>query len=430
MTKLMKVFATFLGVLMLLSCHSKPHKNDTDEIGSEQMRFSDRIESQRFNLDIFNASFSNEIAKNPDQNILISPTSIKLALGLLLLGAQGETEALITEILGYPGGSKDQVAKDYQGLMARLQADSRQGRKIEFSIANGLFLTSRSDLKKPFLNQAFSFYQAKPMKVRNVEPINQWVKEKTQGRIPKILDSLDVNSLVVLANAIYFKGSWQKVYNKGQGSFTTNAHKTLSNIAFAELGTNPEKQDEIFEEYGVVKSGNHEYAILKKKYVRASGSPTLSMYFILPPAGVSANYVATQTIGSPAFWAQVDESVGETQLGVVRFPIVELGSEVDLKGAFMKVKSASGQPLGQIFQIADLKGISDQADYVGQAKHRTFMRIDEKGTEAAAATAIAIVRSTFMHPSFVVDRPYMIALRDDDRGEFIFLGVVNDPAAK
>lgn len=423
MARLMRTLVVFAGVLMLLSCHSKPHKTDDQPAAK---RLPERIERQNFNLDVFNASFSTEIAKNPDSNVLIAPTSIKLALGLLLLGAEGETDALIRDVLGFPDVQKEEAAKALKELSSKLQASSKQDSKIEFNIANGLFLTGRSQVKKTYLKQALSFFDARPMKVRSVEPINQWVSKKTKGRIPKILDSLDVNSIIVLTNALYFKGSWQKVYKKGKGSFTTSAHKTLTNIEFAE-----NEAGETFEEYGVVKSGNHEYAVLKKKYVRASGAPALSMYFILPPEGVSANYVATQTIGSPAFWAQVDENVVETQLNAVRFPIVELGSNIDLKSAFMKMKSASGQPLGQIFQIADLKGISDEADYVGQAKHRTFMRIDEKGTEAAAATAITIVRAAIMdHPSFIVDRPYMIALRDDDRGEFIFLGVVNDPTAK
>jgi len=422
MTKLMRTLLAFTGVFMILGCHSKPHKADEPTT----TRFPERIESQKFNLDVFNASFSTEIAKNPDRNVLIAPTSIKLAIGLLLLGAEGETESLLREVLGYQGVSKDEAAKDLSALNSKLQSKAKKDSKIEFNIANGLFLTGRSEVKKTYLKQALSIFDARPMKVRSVEPINQWVSQKTKGRIPKILDALDVNTIIVLANALYFKGSWQKVYKKGKGSFTTSAHKALTNVEFAE-----NEPGEIFEEYGVVKSGSHEYAVLKKKYVRADGAPALSMYFVLPPEGVSANYVATQTIGSPAFWAEVDEKVVETQLNAVRFPIVELGSNIDLKGAFMKMKSASGQSLGQIFQIANLKAISDEADYVGQAKHRTFMRIDEKGTEAAAATAITIVRTAIMdHPSFVVDRPYMIALRDDDRGEFIFLGVINDPTAK
>lgn len=433
MNKQLKVLATLLGVFVLVSCHSKPHKNESaNSSAAPQSSVSERIRSQKFNFDVFNAVFSNEVAKNPDQNVLISPTSIKLALGLLLLGSRGETETLIADVLGYPGVPRSEVAKEFQELIARLESKSKRNGKVEFNVANGLFLTSSADLKKPYLDDAFAFFQAKPMTVKSADPINKWVKEKTKGHIPKILESLDINSLLVLVNAMYFKGSWQKVYRKSQGSFTTNAHKTLANIEFAESDADPKKNpDGIREEYGVIQLGSHEYTVLKKKYARTEGAPALSMYFILPPEGVNANYVATQTIGNPAFWAQVEETVHETQLAAVRFPIVELGSNIDLKGAFMNMKSSSGQSLGRIFQVADLKDISDRADYVGQAKHRTSMKIDEKGTVATAATAVEVdTRAIFMPPSFVVDRPYMIALRDDDKGEFIFLGVVNDPSLK
>lgn len=438
MKKRMFQTLSILGILTLMACKTSPstsssrngHDKDVDLAPQSQ-----RILNQKFNLDIFNAAFSSEVAKNPDGNFLVAPTSIKLALGLLLLGAQGDTEALLAEVLGYAGAPAAEVAKEFQELMKRLgKSPGNKGGPIEFHIANGLFLTGTLPLKKTFLDQALKFYQAKPQTVKDVRPINTWVKEKTHGHIPRILDKLDVNSLAVLVNALYFEGTWLQVYEKGHDSFTTNSQHKLSRVAFAEYGEKSRRQGVLREEYARINEGGQEFAVLKKKYVRADGAPALSMYFVLPPKGVSANYVATQTIGSPKFWAQVDSSLQETELLEAKFPIVELGSNIDLKGPLTKLQGSNGQSLGHIFEKADLKGLSDRADYVGQAKHRTFMKIDEKGTVAAAATAVEVVmRASIMTeppPSFIVDRPYMIALRDDDKGEFIFLGVINDPTAK
>lgn len=407
---------------------------------------------------LFNAIFDAEIKANANRNIVISPTSIKLALGMLAAGAANSDRAQTRDMLGKVlKGNQDELDAAVTEL-ASLGKALKANKNGEILIANGAFSTGGkiSDEYAAKLKQDFDALVAPA----NLEVINAFVSKNTKGLIPKILDQLDANSIAVLVNAIYFKGDWQTIFYKDKArEFTAANGKKKVDYAFFVAGAKPvvdgkgyatrDQKGELIleaadaglrEAYTEVDVGGKYVQVLRKPYGKKGGESNLAMYFILPPEGTSANSLAKTTLGSVNFWKSVNQKMRltgpdgkqilrKTKLSEVRFPIVKIGTKINLKAGFEGTKRA-GASLGEMFNEANFDPVNPAITHISQAVHVTYMAIDEKGTEAAAATAVEMAtRSAVMPTDFIVNRPYLVTVMEEEKNEPLFMAVINDPTA-
>ena len=354
--------------------------------------------------------------KPGDRNLAICPYSARIALAMLREGATGETRRELTQGLRLTEDSKS-VANHYERLGRplgfQLEAESRG---LEMLTANSLWCdegltpkeTYSETLRKEYLAhiQALNFRAAESAGV-----VNRWASENTRGRIPVVVGSLKQLAPMVLMNAVYFKGLWEKPFKSEET-----------------------KEDEFTLLDGKRKivpmmrqSGKFQYCERGgAQIVRLPYRGGMSMSVVLPPKGmVFRKFCAelSSTVGT-------DWTLGmERRDGHLRLPRYQMESSVDLSGPLRAME------MKQVFDpgLAALDGISDRKPlFLMGVLQADFVEVNEKGTEAAAVTHLTL--GSALHPGpppppfeMIVDRSFVFAICDDFTGTVIFLGAVVDP---
>src|SRR5665213_3273982 len=338
---------------------------------------------------------------NPNQNIFISPPGVGFALSMVANGAKGETLRQISAVLQLDN-TADLNAANHALLEEKL------GPKIKLEIANGLW-TSTS-LKPTFVAATLQAYQAELATVtfqdpQTVNAINDWVSKQTHGKITEMVQApLESMLRLIVMNAIYFKGDWAVPFSPKQTHdkpFTLDNGQTISQPRMSWTGDFEYYENEVFQE-------------VRLPY--ADGEASLGI--ILP----RKNLKDLLRTSIPNGWG------GPMHLrkGTVELPRFKLKNSYNLNDALKTL----GMPLAFTRQ-ADFRGISTKGLYIGWVKQKTFVEVNEQGTEAAAVTGIGM-EAMAVHrepPPFrmVVDRPFMVALLEKKTGLILFLGAIVDP---
>lgn len=365
-------------------------------------------------------------ARTTAGNLALSPISISSALTMTWAGARGETATQMQRVLhasGEAGKAMDVAGK----LLASFgTADS----KVTLRVANRPFGEKSYTFQKAYLKQTAAAFGA-PLEGLDFTGaaeasrahINAWVAKQTQDRIKELLPagSLDAQTRLVLTNAIYFLGDWMSPFKKdstGPAPFHTTAS------AMIDVPTMHQVANFRFAATDGVK-------VLEMPYMGGE----VVMTFVLPdaPAGLEA---VEQRL-SPA---TLDGWLGAMQQVkvIVALPKFEIDPAQSLSLADML--KDMGMPIAFDRNQADFTGIADPpspADrlYISNVFHKAFVKLDEKGTEAAAATAVVMARAGAMpsqeQPSeFKADHPFLFLLRHVPSGAILFLGRVSDPTKK
>lgn len=352
-------------------------------------------------------------------NLVFSPASITTILTMAWGGAEGETAAQMRTVLHLEGAGGDVLAA--QGELAR----SLQDRSYLFHIANQLFVEKSYPLKPAFVETTKAAFGA-PIEALDLKAapeqarthINQWVEEKTEHRIKDLIPpgSLNQDSRMVLANAIYFLGHWDS-------PFITSGTKP----APFHLTTTETKDVPTMHNW-------HNFLVARRDGVTALALPyrgrAVSMLLLVPDridglADVESSLDAKKIA---ALVGAMD--VENVDLSFPKFEIHPLSSILlsgHLKALGMRLPFDSTQ--------ADLSGIAkpprpEDRLFLAEVFHQAFVRVDEKGTEAAAAT-VGGVRGAGMElekKRIQVDRPFLFFIRDNASGLILFMGRVNDPS--
>ena len=341
-------------------------------------------------------------------NLFFSPYSISSALGMTYAGARQNTATEMKEALHF---RVDQTLlhSSFKRLSHELAAGARTaGQKL--NIANGLCLTG-SDVSDDFKALLKDNYDAEFFS-GGLDKINSWVKEKTEGKIEKILDGLDRNSVCVILNAIYFKGVWESPFKK---SDTHDAHFHVS------------EHRQVTVPFMYRKGG---FQILTEQDFQAVSLPyrgnRLSMIVLLPRETIQLATLEKQlTWQNVRQWlARLDKTaIREIKLYIPKFKL-ETGYDLipfcralGMKDAFQKWKadfSGMGWPKGEL--------------WISQIKHKAFVEVNEEGTEAAAATAVEMIATSLRdYPVFRADHPFLLLIRDNQTGTILFMGRMADP---
>ncbi len=351
-------------------------------------------------------------------NLVISPGSITTALTMTWAGARGETAAQMRTVL-HLEGTPDEVMATSGQLARSLQNPSRP---LVFRIANQLFVENAYPLVPAFLEKTRAAFGApveglsfKEASEQARVHINQWVEGKTEQRIKNLIpkDGLDPLTRLVLVNAIYFLGDWASPFEREA------TQPALFHLTAAETKDVP------------TMNRTGWFRVAQQDGVTALEIPyegkEMSM-ILLVPVEIEGLAAVESTLDTKSLDSLADAMKNErVSVALPRFEVTPSDS-LELGGDLASL----GMPLAFKDGEADFTGIANSANglFIAKVFHKGFVRVDEKGTEAAAATAV-VMHERSIHTSareLKIDRPFLFLIRDNASGLVLFLGRVSDPS--
>ena len=346
--------------------------------------------------------------QKPGTNIFISPLSISIALTMTYNGAVGETKQAMAKTLEIEGMDLGAVNQANAELRETLKSADPQ---IELAIANSIWLRNTFEEVNPdFLDRNDRFFGAEIASLDFDDPqaldtINQWVDTNTQGKIKKILSEIKEHEVMFLINAIYFKGGWK-------GKF--DASKTQEGVFH--LIDGGEKQVPMM-------SHTCNYSYLEAEGFRAVGLPygegRMSMYIFLPEHASNLDEFL-KDLNAENWENWLSRFWNERDLRII-MPRFRLEYDVLLNDAL----KALGMEIALIPFVANLTGIADLL-FIEKVIHKTFLEVNEEGTEAAAVTLVSPPPASSPGP-FIVHRPFFFAIHDNWTNTILFMGIIVEP---
>jgi serpin B len=347
--------------------------------------------------------------RSDEANVFISPLSASMALGMTLNGAEGQTLTAMRSSLGLEGLSDADLNDAYRNLTALLLGlDSN----IDMSIANSLWVREGFPVEDAFVQALRTSFDAE---VRSLDfsaasapaTINGWVGQKTNGRIDEIVQSIDPDLVLYLINAVWFKARWTDRFDPA-ATRDMPFHRldgSTSSIPFMNrTGTYGYQSNDLFQAVDL-------------SYGRGAYHMT-----VLVPTG-SGGVDAVIDAMTPRRWTDWMGSFHETKISLAlpRFRI-----EYDV--ALNETLKALGMTPAFDPAAADFSRITKARDdlYISSVRQKTFVEVNEEGTEAAAATSVGI-SVTSAPPAVIVDRPFIVAIRERLSGTLLFIGRIGAP---
>ena len=391
--------------VLFMACNQdtgyEPAEIDLD-LKSQQLVEADNT----FGFDVFQRI--NEIEKD---NFCISPLSISLALAMTYNGAEGETKTQMENALKVAGLSTEEINKSYQLLIdALLNADS----KVTMEIAQSIWYNEGFNVLEEFKQVNQTYYDAEVNELDfsrsdAKEIVNGWIEDKTHDKIKDMIDRIGPEHVMFLINAIYFNGIWQtefKKVNTDERTFYLNNGETL-------MASTMQKED------SVLYASNELFSSVILPY----GHGNFNMTILLPGEGKTCSDI-TAELNSDNWnsWMKAYSPQKEVNIFLPKFK-----TEYEIK--LNKILKAMGMELA-FTGAADFSGINGSGGiYIDYVQHNTFIDVNEKGTEAAAATVVAM-KYTAM-PSSVVfnaNRPFIYAITEKETGAILFIGKMTKPS--
>ncbi len=347
-------------------------------------------------------------------NVFFSPYSISAALAMMYAGARGETEKQMAEVLGFTIPQEPTHAA-FNKLDAALR-ETKGDATLE--IANALWPQIGERFEQPFLDTLASQYGAElwPLDFQSDaegsrKTINDWAETNTEGRIKDLLPpgSLDAQTPLVLTNAVYFLADWKHKFEE-RATREEPFHRLDGSDAQALMMHQTE-------DFGYAKGDGWKALALPYR------GGTLEMVAVLPDADRFGEIEAN--LGDVL--EEADASLGHAEV-IVALPRFEMTTPtVPLREQL----AALGMPDAFDAEAADFSGALAGAIWIDEVYHKAYVRVDEEGTEAAAATAVVATKSAESigtEPvTFIADHPFMFVIRDTKTKTILFLGRVMDP---
>lgn len=359
--------------------------------------------------------FKQVVASHPDENLCISPLSVAIALGMTYNGARGTTKEAMDSVLGLTGLDIVSVNQAYQSLIDLLQGMDPH---VTFELANSIWYLENFPISRDFVDLNREYFRARVAALDFGAPeaantINNWITDNTHGRITEVIQPpIDQNTVMLLINAIYFLADWQHQFDP-RHTYEADFHISedldttcqmmalgdMLNVCFAESGT-----------------------VLNLPY----GNGLFSMLVILPNWTTSVNdVIAGLTPSQIADW-QSDFDNREVQLRMPKFQM-----EYYIEPA----EQLADLGLGILFDPnnANLSGMLDRGLiegnlFVNKVQHKTFIKVDEEGTEAAAVTVVSVsITSPGPEVHVNLDRPFAFLIIENHSNTILFAGKVVRP---
>ncbi|XP_026535161.1 alpha-1-antitrypsin-like [Notechis scutatus] len=386
-----------------------PHKHHELPLAEEGQKYLNYHKIVSSNSE-FAFRFYKEIASDATgKNIFFSPFSISTAFALLTLGAISETKNQIHKTLAF-NLSDIEERKIHEGFQHLINGLSHPSSKAQLNIGNALFIEKSLKLLAKFLEDAKMFYEAEGFSTNFSVPrlvkkqINDYVGNKTHGKIPHAIEHLDPDTVMVLVNYIFFKASWEKPFDTRltrKKDFYVDANTTVE-IDFMRHT----------DYYNIFRDQDLSCWVVEIPY-----KGDITALFILPDEGKLEHVEAALVTETLYKWTT---SLTHKNINL-HFPKFTISTSYNVKDLLQRMGVTA------IFNnTSDLSGITGERNLkVSKAIHKTMLNVHESGTEAAAVTVIQfMLRSAIIKPSLFItfDRPFLMISIAKSTGSIIFLG--------
>jgi len=358
----------------------------------------------------FSWNLFKEVATSDDKNnAFISPLSLTMALGMLYNGASPDARSQMATALGMGDLSDTEINEYYQTLMqALLEVDPLTA----MTIANSIWCRDGYPVKQTFFEINRLYYNAEVQTIdfnlpSTIDAINNWCADKTNDKITEIINGIPAEAVMYLINAVYFKSKWVYPFNKEEtkeDAFTME-DGTLKSVAMMnQIAYFPYYADDMLQ-------------CIEMPY----GNEAFSMTVLLPAKGKTVDDLVIYLDGDT--WSDVLSNLQDRKVAV-KFPRFKQEYELFLNAP------VSNLGMKLIFQPGgNLNGIADDARLrVSSIKQKTFVEVNEEGTEAAAVTVIEIDVTSYHPPVlFEANRPFIYLIREKSTGAILFIGRMDEP---
>jgi len=401
----MKKMIPFISaVVVLLSCHEdniQPDNTPNLTVLTESETHTANA-SNDFAFTLFNA-----VQEAEPKNTFISPFSVGTALAMTLNGAGDETRQSILETINFGNYSADELNAAYKNLSAQLLS---MDRTVTLGIANSVWYEDRYTINNSFADIIRDSYRGEVRGLNfspaAVDVINHWVEDKTNGKIKDLISRLSPDDIMVLINAVHFKGEWIYKFDKG---------KTRKADFFTASGTSVPVDMMHVDKAAILRSYVDKVQFIDIPY----GNGQFSFSVIMPDDPHSIGGIVSQ-LTSEKLMAMI--SGAQEITSAVELPKFKMTWRKDIKEDLVK--------LGM--NTAGLTGMfeGNVTGSISQVIHQSFLEVNEEGSEAAAATAVVVeLTSAAPNPLLIINKPFLFLIREKHTGVILFMGVLNDPSS-
>ncbi|MCC7570950.1 serpin family protein [Candidatus Micrarchaeota archaeon] len=406
------VFVIIFAFLIGFGCVDDKEK--ADSIGATPQGISDVIDSNnKFAIDMYSQ------VKSEPGNIFFSPYSISSAFAIVYGGGDGQTADEIKQVFYFP----EDTSKLRPNFAAIYNDINFGGSDYELQTANALWVQNNYPLLETYTKTVESYYGGKANNVDFVgntegsrQEINSWVEQQTKNKIQNLFPAGSLNPLnrLVITNAIYFKGTWVKQFNK---DYTRDAEFRVTptqKVTVSMMQLTGENADFDYTETDNIQ-------ILQMPYE----GDKLSMLILLPKdddISLVENELSIENLNN---WRK---NLKQEKV-YVYLPKFTFTKEYNLNNHLITMGMPSSFDAGK----ADFSGMTNNRDlFINKVVHKAFVDVNEEGTEAAAATGIAFTLSASSyqeHYVFRADHPFIFLIQDTNSGNILFIGRVNNPSS-
>jgi serpin B len=345
------------------------------------------------------------------KNLMLSPLSVSIALGMTSNGSSGSTLEAIRNTMEFKDFTEAEVNSYYHKITTELpQLDP----KATLEIANSIWYENTFTPLPAFLKVNADNYNAEVEGLDFKSPtakdkINSWVNNSTHGKIPSIIDEIGGDMVMYLINAVYFKSDWKYKFDKNKtakADFNLDANNKIQTdfmVAQASVNYLSSQEANVYE----LPYGNEKY----------------SMVIVLPNGNTTINEFAGSI--TSAKWKGLMAGLKKTGMEI-KMPKFKFSYDITLNDQLehLGMEVAFGKN-----GFADFIRINPGGHLqIDEVKHKTFIEVNESGTEAAAVTSVGIELTSVQQPSAVlINRPFVYAIREMKTGLILFTGILNNP---
>jgi len=402
-------FSLVIFSISFISCNKDEIDNKTSFTKSDLVLMKS---SNEFGIDLFRDLADN----NPvSQNIFISPLSVYMALAMAYNGAASETAIEMQNTLGFKSMSNEEINVSCHELVNKLLNVDPD---VAMEIANSIWYRNTFEVKQGFININHDYFDAEVRAADFSNPatgalINDWVKAKTHDKIEKVIDGISPLSMMYLINAIYFKGAWKNKFDI-QKSFNGTFYRSENDFSPAVFMSQAGKYK--YYENNVLQA-------LELPY----GNSGFSMEVLLPVEGKSVGNIISDF--TPSNWELWNNNMDSTKVSV-KLPRFKFAYDSVINESLKTL----GMPKAFDDELADFSNISEENQlYISKVLHKSFVEVNEDGTEAAAVTVVEMFTNSIPVDEikyFTANKPFVFLIKENTTQTILFAGIMNKPVSE
>ncbi len=406
------IFYSLVACILLgTACQKDNNESDEPVTPSQPIELSIKQSEKVSGDNAFALRLFQQVAMSDDgANAFVSPLSITMAMGMLYNGTSGNARTEMAEALDMSGFSDEEINEYYQKIsQALLNIDPL----TTLMIANSIWFKKDYPVKQSFFDINQKYYDAEVRELdfgapASVDIINNWCAKNTNNKIDKIINQIPGDAVMYLINAVYFKSKWQFQFDKKD---TKTAKFTLQDGSQTNVSMMEQTTDLPY-------YANDKLQCVEMPY----GNQAFSMVVLLPAEGNDLGSVVEYF--DHGSWEKVLAGLYDTNVRL-KFPRFKQECEFSLNNPLKDIGMKS------IFQTGYLNNIADNSRLcVSEVRHKTFVEVNEEGTEAAAITSVEVLDTAYPGGGpvrFYADRPFVYLIKEKSTGVILFIGRMDHP---